>query len=175
LDDEIKKPLPIAKPPLKVESSVIILMLTTTAYLVAFAYDCGYLSFFAIPWTFAEVSLRGAFLAVASASIFWVVFQTADLFWKLIPKDLPKSVETDFIFYGTLDIAGVAALLLLGPPLYVWLVILGLLAVMSFVALILPRLRHGSYAAAAAAVEERREDVRTRETGPSGCYRPSCD
>jgi hypothetical protein len=74
------------------DSALVILLLTAAAYLVAFGFDVGYLSYFGLPMILAEASLRGLLFCAGAGAWLGFLLIVADTFVTLLPFNVPPVV-----------------------------------------------------------------------------------
>jgi len=97
----------------KIDGAILVLILTTIAYVAAFAYENTYLSYFGIPVEFVDVTLRELLLCGAITLLVMfaaIVFST--FLWELFLKPLPPALSK-IVFLFTLIAVGTTTLMLL--------------------------------------------------------------
>jgi hypothetical protein len=99
----------------KIDGAILALILTTIAYVAAFAYEDTYLSYFGIPVEFVDVTLRELLLCGAVTLLVMfaaIVFST--FFWELFLKSLPPVLSKIVFLFTSLAVGTTAFMLLAG-------------------------------------------------------------
>jgi hypothetical protein len=99
----------------KIDGAISVLILTTIAYVAAFAYEATYLSHFGIPVEFVDVTLRELLLygATALGFMFVAIFFSAFL-WEFFLKTLPPALSKIVFIFTLMAVAATALMLLTG-------------------------------------------------------------
>src|SRR5258708_26547380 len=99
----------------KIDAAILVLILTTIAYVAAFAYEATYLSYFGIPIEFVDVTLRELLLygAIALGFMFFAIFFSTFL-WALFFKTLPPALSKIVFVFTLVAVAATALMLLIG-------------------------------------------------------------
>lgn len=78
----------------KLDKAAVIALATPIAYLLAFQHERGYLSFFGLPETLVDVSLKDLLLTAAwIVSAVYPVYQCVDYALILLPESWPKRIR----------------------------------------------------------------------------------
>jgi hypothetical protein len=117
-----------------VDSGIIILGVSVAGYSIAFAFDVGYLSMFAVPSIFAEVELKGLLLCAGTIAAVYTSLDGAVFAWNQRPRTVTwQIVRAAYLlilsfafvawFFDTsvrqsLWLLGVSALLLTGVGIF---------------------------------------------------------
>src|SRR5258708_5809069 len=126
----------------KIESGIIVLLLTAIAYVAAFAFDAAYLGYFGIPPAFAEVSLRGLLLTVTFAAALLFLLPTVDLILDFVPKDVSRFVLNRVLTWMSILVFFVVIGLMMGADAQGFFLLLTPTAVIAFSELVSPLIFH---------------------------------
>jgi hypothetical protein len=101
--------------PHRIDGAILVLVLTTIAYVAAFTYEATYLSYFGIPIEFVDVTLRELLLygVIALGFMFFAIFFSTFL-WELFLKNLPPTLSKIVFIFTLMAVAATALMLLTG-------------------------------------------------------------
>lgn len=148
----------------RIDSAILVLLLTVGGYALAFAYQDGYLGYFGVPAYLAEVSPRELLLfAGATAGAAVAAYNLFIAAAAKLPAAVPRVVAPILLATAFAWVEMLLLLWLYGAPLAVWVVTLLIVSVFTFVHFGVPIFFHrdtpGYFAKVAVSIEKIRADL----------------
>jgi hypothetical protein len=159
----------------RLEGAVWALLLTGFAYALAFAYECGYLTFFGIPAEFAEVDLRLALICAGISLVgLFVLAWIVGMLLSFKPEQVSARLNRDLTVLVLYPVAIATFLYLIDAPLYLSTVIVAAMGGLLFLRiLITPIFEYRAVKGYLARLEKAAEarETAVKELGPGTLWK----
>jgi len=109
----------------KIETGLLVPLVTAYAYALSFAYQAGYLSHFGLPVEFVDVTLQ-QLLRCGSVAILgmYLAFQGLDLLLSLRPSSISRGADLKFVECAVFLVLQIVLLKVVDATTWLWVVIL---------------------------------------------------